>query len=562
VAERALPDLKSRITIDTTPLKEAETKAKSFNASFVSAMGGSTKSAENFEKGLRAAHGAIGESTGAVEGLVGKLNILSGLGGLGGAGIAAAGLTAAMGVGLEVAKSSIEMYVSLGEKVLNFQRVTGASAEQSSRMVAVMGELGVDGETAAAAMFKLNQRMQGLDGQATKTGKSLQELGIKTNVDLTKTLENVADAYVNAGSAAERDSITFAAFGRAGAAMIPVLEQGSAGLERLAAQTNLVFTQEQLEQVHQYNISTKQLSQSLEVLQMDMGGKLVPSVETAVRGFSELADITHFLIDGQAHNVAEANALAIAQQHAGEQAIVTKDRLEELTASIKDQTKAQDDLVAATFGSIDADLAKQRADLSVSDALQKLSDDTRTNSWDTRLMTSDQLSAKDALVNAAKATQKLAEEHAKLGGATLSARDSQAVLRQALQDEEAQLSADSPLRRDLDAYISLLRDVPTDITTHFSIVGMEGANAPGFRQHGGPVLAGQAYDVGETGRERLYMYPGGGGYVVPNGGSGEGPSMGHTERLLTIQNEMFAQLLAAVSRQPTPAFSTGAYGPY
>jgi hypothetical protein len=35
------------------------------------------------------------------------------------------------------------------------------------------------------------------------------------------------------------------------------------------------------------------------------------------------------------------------------------------------------------------------------------------------------------------------------------------------------------------------------------------------RASGGPVVAGETYEVGEEGRERLVMYPGGGGYVFP-----------------------------------------------
>lgn len=46
----------------------------------------------------------------------------------------------------------------------------------------------------------------------------------------------------------------------------------------------------------------------------------------------------------------------------------------------------------------------------------------------------------------------------------------------------------------------------------------KGPGRGGGRASGGPVWPGMSYDVGERGRERLTMYPGGGGYVTPMGG--------------------------------------------
>src|SRR5260370_30354758 len=65
------------------------------------------------------------------------------------------GATVVGGGLLEVVKSSIEGYAKFGEEVLNFQRVSGMSAEQSSKMVDVFGQLGVSAEAADKAMFPL-----------------------------------------------------------------------------------------------------------------------------------------------------------------------------------------------------------------------------------------------------------------------------------------------------------------------------------------------------------------------------------------------------------------------
>jgi hypothetical protein len=69
------------------------------------------------------------------------------------------------------------------------------------------------------------------------------------------------------------------------------------------------------------------------------------------------------------------------------------------------------------------------------------------------------------------------------------------------------------------------------------------------RQHGGPVIAGSVYRVGEAGPETLVMNRSGGGYVVPDGGSSAGASVDlrMTNGLLRQQNALLAALLAEAS---------------
>ena len=53
-------------------------------------------------------------------------------------------------------------------KVLNFQRVTGASAEESSRLVDVFQQVGISGDVASSAMFRMNSRLEGTTPSTAK----------------------------------------------------------------------------------------------------------------------------------------------------------------------------------------------------------------------------------------------------------------------------------------------------------------------------------------------------------------------------------------------------------
>ncbi|MDQ4091516.1 MAG: hypothetical protein M3163_14620 [Actinomycetota bacterium] len=83
--------------------------------------------------------------------------------------------------------------VALAGEIRNFQRASGASAEDSSRFVAVLDDLGISSDDGAKAIFKLNREI----GEG---GTNLAKYGVevaKTNegtADAVGTLLNLADA--------------------------------------------------------------------------------------------------------------------------------------------------------------------------------------------------------------------------------------------------------------------------------------------------------------------------------------------------------------------------------
>lgn len=208
-----------------------------------------------------------------------------------------AGVTAVVGAGLAVyAKSSTDYLTQLVGESKELGRVTGMSAEDSSRLIAAMRRVGLDASTAGGSFRILARNITESQGsskqyalqqeeiankiEATKikisdlnqeikkhdyateadknqlnalniqlekyrqelnsSGSALDRLGVSTkdstgkNRDFYNILLDVADKFKDMPDGAQKTSLAMDLFGRSGTSMIKVLNQGSEGLEKLA----------------------------------------------------------------------------------------------------------------------------------------------------------------------------------------------------------------------------------------------------------------------------------------------------------------------------------------
>lgn len=330
-----------------------------------------------------------------------KMGALAGiLGPAGGISVGLAGFVIGAGAAAAVAMSATESYMKFGEEVLNFQRVTGESAQSSSKFIDILNQYGISAEVGDKALAGLAKRVEEVGGKVPTAGKKLAEFGVETaktatgSVDLMKTLFNVADAYNASNSAAERDAIVFAAFGKAGQALIPVLEQGSAGLRRMTDEAQRVFDQAQLEQVHKYNVEMARAGQEIDKTKDSLGGPIVTALGNVAAGFNdEAAGMRAADAAGMgstralnAHGYASLQAAGAGAKLA-DQSRKNAEAEQEHTAAMKalDDTIRQTELdqagmYASDQSLISSSISKQRADQSVTNALKTLGDETLKDS--------------------------------------------------------------------------------------------------------------------------------------------------------------------------------------
>jgi hypothetical protein len=219
-----------------------------------------------------------------------------------GAAMTTAGVAAGAVVSVKVAqwaKGAADEWANLAGEVRTFQRASGASAEDSSRWIAALDDLGVSAEAGSKAAFKLGK-------EAATGGDNLAKFGveIKKNhdgtTDLTGTLLNVADAYAATEDPAQRAALATAAFGKAGKDLAPILERGSAGLKEFFAgadEDHQLFSQADLERAREYDLALNNLSDSFRGLKLEVGAAAAPTITkfanaltTGVHGFDLAAN--------------------------------------------------------------------------------------------------------------------------------------------------------------------------------------------------------------------------------------------------------------------------------
>lgn len=543
--DRALPDLKSRVRLDTTDLDKGSAKAKKFGDDVEQHMGrGSThtlrmkESITTLVQHMDKLPPVVGQSARSIESLISAG---------GGAALGLGAFATVMGTGIALAVEGSRKYQELGEQVLNFQRLTGASAEESSRLVQVFGYLGINGDEASRAIYMMNMRLE-------KSPKAFEAAGIavattaKGNVDYTNTLLNIADAYEQAGSQEQKTEILTAAFGRRGREIIPVLEQGREGLEQLEAQVKTLYSQEDLEAIHRYQISQKEAQDSADAFWRNIGQVQLPVSQALTDSFNENLYVNQRLNEARRQGILTGHSSALASRELEgqyrrewEENQRVKEHLDQEVDSQKraaqaaeEHAKELDDLYNADESVINSGIALERAQqriqqssYDVSKAQEELNKATKEygpnsdQARDAQLRLQDVLlSQKDAYVNLANATVKQAEDQATANGATLDGQQKAQIFRDALTKLEQGLAPDSPLRAALQGYIDQLNSIPaekaTNVHVHVDADSGEAVKIGEVRafQHGGRPTPHEPAILGERGPE-LWV-PDSAGTVVPH----------------------------------------------
>lgn len=202
---------------------------------------------------------------------------------LAGAGLVAVGL-------VKFAADGIGKFTQLADGVRSFQRVSGASAEESSKLVYAFGKVGVDAATAGNSVFMMAKKIG--DG-TTKLATFGVEVARSSDgsVNLTETLLRVGDAYRGMKDPAEKAALLQAAFGKSGKTLIPILTKTREELTVLfdeAKRTHSILSDDDLAKAVAYKRSMTELKNTVTGLQREIGGEVIPVVTQFALAWSKL----------------------------------------------------------------------------------------------------------------------------------------------------------------------------------------------------------------------------------------------------------------------------------
>lgn len=175
---------------------------------------------------------------------------------------------------------AVEAFAGATSAVRGFQRVSGTSAEDASKLTFAVKELGVAPDSAATAFGRLATRLG--------TGKvDLAQYGVEVaknkdgTTDLAGTVANLADAYQKTADPTARAALANEAFGKSWQTLAPLLGKSAADLKQIydqAGKDHQLFSQDDLERGRAFALATKQLSDAFSGLKIELGQALIPVV--------------------------------------------------------------------------------------------------------------------------------------------------------------------------------------------------------------------------------------------------------------------------------------------
>ena len=178
------------------------------------------------------------------------------------------------------AKQAADEFAMLGATVRTVKNATGGTADESSRLVAVLDDYDI-------SATKATQGFQKLRDQALNTSGVFKNYGVEVvktkdgNLDFSATLENVADKYKQLGGGAEGASLLTEAFGkRVGTQLVPILEKGGAGLRAFFENVpkGQILDDAALNQALEYSLAVDNMNDSLMEVKVAAGTAAAPAL--------------------------------------------------------------------------------------------------------------------------------------------------------------------------------------------------------------------------------------------------------------------------------------------
>lgn len=190
-------------------------------------------------------------------------NAIQSLGALGGAlgpavlALGAVGL--AIGAVAKTISDSVSSYTSLTESVHKFANMTGATTEESSRLIGAAKNLGIGADSLTRVFVGLERQMARQPKTFKQLGISIEDVGKngRTVIDVFKDVISVAQRQA---SLTDRNTIAFKAFGVGAASAMPFLDLTRQQLEGMEAAIKRVMSEEDVRKAKELEIQTAQMA--------------------------------------------------------------------------------------------------------------------------------------------------------------------------------------------------------------------------------------------------------------------------------------------------------------
>lgn len=222
-------------------------------------------------------------AAGKADSLVAKLTRMGGKAVLAGIG-AVSGAVTAVAAGINKA---IAATVKWGDDLDALQDVTDLTNDQVAGLNFLLRKHGVDAGTAARSLTFLNKSLLEANGNLGTSGRALQNWGIdikdangelKSNADL---MQEVANKYASLGEGAERTGFATDVFGKSGAELNDVLlEMADGGFQKFIEKAQSLGLNLNADDIQKYKQAVEETKLSWEAIQIFLGSRLLPTFQS------------------------------------------------------------------------------------------------------------------------------------------------------------------------------------------------------------------------------------------------------------------------------------------
>jgi hypothetical protein len=210
------------------------------------------------------------------------------------------GITAVASKLLALGKSAAEY----GDEIEHASRKTGISTDTLQGLKFAAAQSDVSFTQLQQGLFRLSRAMASVGQGNKQVAGAFQTVGLSAsalkNMRLEDVLIHVSDAFAKSQDGAAKAAIAMQLFGRAGADLIPFLDQGSQNIDALtkkAHELGLVLSDQAIAKDAQFNESLKSLGAQLKMAAVGFGSDLTPAIQSMTDALSESLKPGGFLAD-------------------------------------------------------------------------------------------------------------------------------------------------------------------------------------------------------------------------------------------------------------------------
>ena len=241
------------------------------------------------------------------------------------------------------------------EKILHLSESAGTTTEAMSGLSFAAKMMGLEIDQVASAMERFDKQLLQAQLGNAKSAQNMSLLGIdpsqiKTSDDALKAL---ADHFAALPDGAVKSGEAMMAFGKAGAAMIPILNLGGKGIQDFMDQAKamgIVISKDQAEQAEIFEQNVTRMQEALHGLWVETTNKALPAMNDLMAAWTKGGHETSFLgiIGGISAILTQGVQVYGAYKTQGEAIIAQQEKMrgsvQNLTADFATHQKAVDSL--------------------------------------------------------------------------------------------------------------------------------------------------------------------------------------------------------------------------